>query len=98
MKDPADEGKKKKKKKAKHAKPENAAAVNTDKASEYADTRKAHPEWFKVRPVKEAISIRIDKDVLEAYRAIGKGYQSLMNNALRSYIDEHPEEFHGSNP
>jgi uncharacterized protein (DUF4415 family) len=29
------------------------------------------------------VSLRIDPDVLEAYKATGKGWQSRMNEALR---------------
>ncbi len=94
MKNSADEGKKKKKKKkALQMKSENTVQKRAVDASTYSDTKDAHPEWFRVRPVKEAISIRIDKDVLETYRSLGKGYQSAMNNALRTYIQEHPSEF-----
>ena len=94
MKDSADERKKKKKKKKSlHGKSSDTIQKNTEPIPACQNTRDKHPEWFKVRPVKEAISIRIDKDVLETYRALGKGYQSIMNNALRSYIMEHPEDF-----
>ena len=34
-------------------------------------------------PVKEAISIRIDKDVLAKFKATGSGWQTRMNAALR---------------
>jgi len=36
---------------------------------------------------KKAISLRVDADVLEWFRARGKGYQSLMNAVLKSYVD-----------
>lgn len=32
---------------------------------------------------KERITIRLDKDILERFRATGKGWQSRMNDALR---------------
>ena len=35
---------------------------------------------------KIAIKIRVDADVLAAWRATGKGYQSRMNDALRAAI------------
>jgi uncharacterized protein (DUF4415 family) len=35
---------------------------------------------------KKAISIRVDNDVLEWFKNQGKGYQSLMNSVLRSYV------------
>ena len=49
-------------------------------------------EWLKnakwvERPLKEAISIRIDADVLAWFRAQGNGYQSAMNAVLRSYVE-----------
>ena len=38
---------------------------------------------------KQLVSIRYDKDVIAFFRAQGKGYQSLMNNILRSYMEKH---------
>lgn len=35
---------------------------------------------------KEHINIRIDHDVLEWFRAQGKGYQTMMNNVLRAFV------------
>ncbi len=32
---------------------------------------------------KEAVSIRLDRDVIEAFKADGAGWQSRMNDALR---------------
>jgi uncharacterized protein (DUF4415 family) len=41
-----------------------------------------------VKPItKQAISLRIDNDVLEWFKNQGKGYQSLMNTVLRSYCE-----------
>jgi len=34
-------------------------------------------------PVKEAISLRVDKDVLAKFKATGSGWQTRMNAALR---------------
>jgi uncharacterized protein (DUF4415 family) len=36
---------------------------------------------------KQAISIRLDPDVLAWFRSQGKGYQSMMNAVLRSFVD-----------
>ncbi|MET7244856.1 BrnA antitoxin family protein [Methylobacterium sp. EM32] len=36
---------------------------------------------------KEAISIRIDKDVLEKLRASGDGWRSRINDVLREYVE-----------
>jgi uncharacterized protein (DUF4415 family) len=41
-----------------------------------------------VKPItKQAISIRLDSDVLEWFKKQGKGYQSMINTVLRSYIN-----------
>lgn len=37
---------------------------------------------------KEAISFRVDADVLAWFRAAGARYQSRMNAVLRTYVDE----------
>jgi uncharacterized protein (DUF4415 family) len=39
---------------------------------------------------KVATSIRLDADVLETFKATGKGWQTRVNAALRQYLDEHP--------
>jgi uncharacterized protein (DUF4415 family) len=43
---------------------------------------------LKVRPTKEAISLRVDPEVLEWFRAQGTGWQTRMNDVLRAYKDE----------
>lgn len=47
--------------------------------------------WRHARVVtplaKQAISIRLDQDVLEFFRASGPRYQSHINAVLRSYVD-----------
>jgi uncharacterized protein (DUF4415 family) len=48
--------------------------------------------WFaKARRVvprdKELISIRLDKDVLEYFRAMGPRYQTRINAVLRAYME-----------
>jgi len=35
---------------------------------------------------KDHINIRIDHDVLEWFKANGRGYQTLMNNVLRAFV------------
>ena len=41
-----------------------------------------------IMPVpKQAISIRIDEDVLTFFKKVGPGYQSRMNAVLRSYME-----------
>jgi uncharacterized protein (DUF4415 family) len=38
----------------------------------------------QVAPTKKPLSLRIDEDVLERWRASGRGWQSRMNEALRA--------------
>jgi uncharacterized protein (DUF4415 family) len=40
-------------------------------------------------PEKKAISLRIDKDILEWFKSLGKGYQTRMNAVLRAYMEAH---------
>lgn len=44
---------------------------------------KLHPEWYKVK--KTDIHIKIDNDVLNWFKAQGKGYQTKINAVLRKY-------------
>ena len=66
-----------------------------DDQIDYSDSPKITRELFstgKLKPskrsttAKEAISIRLDKDVLEWFRARGRGYQSEVNALLRAYM------------
>lgn len=41
---------------------------------------------------KEQIALRVDRDVLETFRARGAGWQTLMNRALREWLMEHPHQ------
>jgi len=46
------------------------------------------------RPISEnpkiATTVRFDADVLLAFKATGKGWQTRMNAALRDYVLSHP--------
>jgi uncharacterized protein (DUF4415 family) len=37
---------------------------------------------------KQALSIRVDQDVLDFFKASGKGYQTRINAVLRHYMQE----------
>lgn len=41
------------------------------------------------RPVKQAVTIRLDADIIAWFKAQGGKYQSNINQALREYIKEH---------
>jgi uncharacterized protein (DUF4415 family) len=42
---------------------------------------------LKPIPRKTLLSLRIDSDVVEWFRALGSGYQSKMNALLRAYME-----------
>lgn len=47
-------------------------------------------DWDNVKlvvpPVKQAVSVRLDQDVIAFFKAKGAGYQTRMNAVLRSYM------------
>jgi uncharacterized protein (DUF4415 family) len=49
------------------------------------------PDWTRavkgIPSPKDHINIRIDHDVLAWFRASGRGYQTLMNNVLRAFVE-----------
>jgi uncharacterized protein (DUF4415 family) len=55
------------------------------------DDIKDEPDWTRavmgIPPRKDHINIRVDHHVLEWFRAQGKGYQTLMNNVLRAFVE-----------
>ena len=63
-----------------------AADIPEFSDSDLKDFVPAHPEYFKVTPIKKTISIKIDIDVLEALKAQGKGYQTRINSILREAV------------
>lgn len=62
-------------------------------ASISADPDDIHEEidWTKgfsgLPPFKKHINIRVDADVLDWFKATGRGYQTRMNNVLRAYVE-----------
>jgi len=71
-----------------------------DEAIDYSDIPKMDERFFAnaiaVQPqtlmaalgsaAKEQLTLRIDRDVIEFFKSQGKGYQRLMNFALRAYM------------
>lgn len=58
--------------------------------AEDPDAAPANFDWSKaevvVPPKKRAVSIRLDEDVLDFFRAQGPGYQTRINAVLRAYV------------
>lgn len=50
---------------------------------------------FGLPPGKEAVKLRIDKDVLGWFKETGRGYQTRMNNVLRAFVLSHLKPTHG---
>jgi uncharacterized protein (DUF4415 family) len=54
------------------------------------DDVRGEPDWTQavmgVPGPKDHINIRIDHDVLEWFKASGRGYQTVMNNVLRAFV------------
>jgi uncharacterized protein (DUF4415 family) len=55
-------------------------------ADQIARMKPAHPEYWKVEPVKVSLSIKIDADILAWFKSRGKGYQTRINKALRDVM------------
>ena len=59
------------------------------KAGKVAARRR--PEWTNLKVTwpqpKQAISLRIDQDILAWFRDGGPGYQTRMNAVLRAFVD-----------
>ena len=75
-----------------------AAAMSDPDAMPYTDE-----EWEKAKPTmrrgpgrplgsgsKSQVTLRIDTEVLEQFKAEGSGWQTRMDAALRQFIQEHP--------
>ncbi|AVO49608.1 hypothetical protein C6568_10260 [Melaminivora suipulveris] len=42
------------------------------------------------RGAKEQVALRIDREVLAAFRAAGPGWQTRMNDGLKDWLRTHP--------
>lgn len=72
------------------------AAANADPdARPFTDA-----EWAQVRPLvrrgrplgsgsKTQVTLRLDVEVLEAFRATGEGWQTRINDALKNWVQTH---------
>lgn len=69
-----------------------------DEEIDLSDNPELTPEMFargvvrrglKAPPRKRQLTLRIDEDVLEWFRARGRGYQTRINALLRAYVEAH---------
>jgi uncharacterized protein (DUF4415 family) len=63
-----------------------AAAIFKDLGMETPRPRGRGPQKT---PTKEPVALRLDRDVLEHFRATGRGWQGRMNDALKEWVREH---------
>ena len=54
--------------------------------AKFAERRTRGPNKL---PVKEQVAVRYSADVLAAFRASGRGWQTRMDNALRDWLKTH---------
>jgi uncharacterized protein (DUF4415 family) len=60
--------------------------VGVDAAEELLKPKRGRPRSAKP---KEHVNIRLDADVLRAFKSTGKGWQTRLNNALRDWLSTH---------
>lgn len=68
--------------------------VDEDDRPFSADELRAGAKPRRGRPPgsnKSSTTIRLDNDVLEAFRAGGEGWQTRINAALREWLEAHPQ-------
>jgi uncharacterized protein (DUF4415 family) len=70
------------------------AMTDADIAQAVAEDPDAPPldlDWTQARlslpPAKDVVTLRLDRDVLEWFRAQGKGYQTRINQVLRAFYE-----------
>jgi len=64
--------------------PECPPIQNNEMNDFYVVKANSFPDWYK--PRKKTITIRLDIDVIEKYKSLGKGYQTKINDDLRKAI------------
>jgi uncharacterized protein (DUF4415 family) len=76
------------------------ARVDAMSDADIEEAMRGDPDWEEFRDVdwskavvvypivKQALSIRLDQDVIDFFKATGKGYQTRMNAVLRHYMQE----------
>ncbi len=61
----------------------------SDSEIDYSDIEATDKEFWKDAKVsrpKKAISLRLDNEVLQWFKAQGKGYQTRINAVLKAYV------------
>lgn len=66
----------------------------SDKEIDYSDTPETDADFWQGAvvnspTVKRQVTLRIDPDIVEFFKASGQGYQTRINAVLRSYVKAH---------
>ena len=70
-----------------------ASDTQGEPTEEHPEAEVRHVVWGIVRqglkplPTKTSVSLRIDQDVLEWFKAQGSGYQTRINSVLKAFRD-----------
>ncbi len=67
---------------------EEAAGIEPDEDPDEGEFDWSRAQVTMPRP-KQAISVRLDADVIEFFKSRGRGYQTRINAVLRSYMKAH---------
>ena len=70
-------------------KDENVRPATTEELNAAMESYRAKPGRPAGSGTKEQVAIRLDRDVLAAFRASGAGWQTRMNAALRDWLKSH---------
>lgn len=60
-------------------------------ADEYVGDRLIRRGRPKASSPKRALTVRYDAEVIDAFKATGKGWQTRMNAALKEWLESHPQ-------
>ncbi|MCE8014338.1 BrnA antitoxin family protein [Billgrantia desiderata] len=67
----------------------------TDDFFEHADEYRGKTLVRRGRPrsnsPKRQVTLRLDEEIIESFKASGPGWQTRMNQALKTYLREHPQ-------
>ena len=58
-------------------------------ADEFIGDRLVRRGRPKAETTKQSLTVRYDRDIIQAFKATGKGWQSRMNDALRDWLKIH---------
>ena len=69
---------------------EEAAGIDPEPDPDEGEIDWSRMQFTLPRP-KQTVSVQLDADVIDYFKAQGKDYQTRMNAVLRSYMLAHPE-------